>query len=84
ATDLTARIKNNVEDGGATVVVAKARARAEAAVRAARLVWTAVLISADYKAFDVSKAFQKATSFGEENTAMGEYEALADEMWQAQ
>ncbi|CAM9903710.1 unnamed protein product [Ectocarpus sp. 4 AP-2014] len=84
ATDLTARIKNNVEDGGATVVVAKARARAEAAVRAARLVWTAIVISADYKAFDVSKAFQRATSFGEENTAMGEYEVLADEMWHAQ
>lgn len=38
----------------------KAKARAEAALRAARLVWTAVVISADYKAFDASQVPQVA------------------------
>lgn len=36
-------------------VTARAKARAEAAVRAVRLVWTALVISVDYKAFDVAK-----------------------------
>lgn len=36
-------------------VTARAKARAEAAVRAGRLVWTALAISVDYKAFDVAK-----------------------------
>ena len=36
-------------------VTARMKARAEAAVRAGRLVWTAVAISVDYKAFDVVK-----------------------------
>lgn len=44
-----------MEEDPAVVVMAKAKARAEAALRAARLVWTAVVISADYKAFDVSQ-----------------------------
>lgn len=44
----------------AAVWAAKAKARAEAALRAARLVWTAVVISADYKAFDVSQVRRKS------------------------
>lgn len=39
---------------------ARAKARAEASLRAARLVWTAVVISADYKAFDVSQVSRKS------------------------
>lgn len=39
----------------AAVWTTKAKARAEAALRAARLVWTAVVISAGYKAFDASQ-----------------------------
>lgn len=35
--------------------IGKERARAEAALRAGRLVWTAVVISADYKAYDIAK-----------------------------
>eukprot|EP00903_Cladosiphon_okamuranus_P008942 g8557.t2 len=62
----------------------KAKARAEAALRAARLVWTAVVISADYKAFDLSQTLQRMTGFSEVNTAQAEYERLADEMWKAQ
>ncbi len=48
------------EGGGTTLGLAKAKARAEAALRAARLVWTAVVISADYKAFDVSQVLAAA------------------------
>lgn len=54
-TDSGATGEGRREEGGAVVVMAKAKARAEAALRAARLVWTAVVISADYKAFDVSQ-----------------------------
>lgn len=42
-----ARLKMNLTD--------IAKARAEAAGRAARLVWTAVVISADYKLYDILK-----------------------------
>lgn len=49
------------EGGGAAAGLAKAKARAEAALRAARLVWTAVVISADYKAFDVSQVLVPLT-----------------------
>ena len=55
ATDGTVNIGGRREGETAAAWAAKAKARAEAALRAARLVWTAVVISADYKAFDVSQ-----------------------------
>lgn len=41
----------------------KVKARAEAAVRASRLVWTAMVISADYKAYDVAKVWYRFTHY---------------------
>eukprot|EP00904_Undaria_pinnatifida_P013132 jgi/Undpi1/894/HiC_scaffold_10.g04358.m1 len=64
-------------------VTAKVKARAEAAIRAGRLVWTALAISVDYQAFDVAKALRRATG-GENNPATAEYEKLQEEMWNAQ
>lgn len=56
--DSSSSMENGRREGGTAAsasAMAKAKARAEAALRAARLVWTAAVISADYVAFDVSR-----------------------------
>lgn len=64
--------------------IGKERARAEAALRAGRLVWTAVVISADYKAYDIAKAWERWRYDGEPNLASAEYEKLQQELSYAQ
>lgn len=55
AANRTVTVNGGRPEEAAAAWAGKAKARAEAALRAARLVWTAVVISADYKAFDVSQ-----------------------------